>query len=104
VIFVAGASAVYGTCAVLFLIGCYLVLRVKYTHVVPLREPVTMAVMLAGAVFVWQRKTLLGAVSLDLFAVLLGGATALLPLFAKDILFVDQFRAVFGCACAVGRG
>ena len=91
VIFVAGASAVYCTCAVLFLIGCYLVLRVKYTHVAPLREPVTMAVMLAGAVFVWQRKTLLGAVSLDLFAVLLGGATALLPLFAKDILFVGPW-------------
>ncbi|MFT4992927.1 MAG: MFS family permease, partial [Polaromonas sp.] len=66
VIFVAGASAVYCTCALLFLIGCYLVLGVKYTHVAPLREPVTMAVMLAGAVFVWQRKTLLGAVSLDL--------------------------------------
>lgn len=91
VIFVAGASAVYCTCALLFLIGCYLVLRVKYTHVAPLREPVTMAVMLAGAVFVWQRKTLLGAVSLDLFAVLLGGATALLPLFAKDILFVGPW-------------
>jgi MFS family permease len=91
VIFVAGASAVYCTCALLFLIGCYLVLGVKYTHVAPLREPVTMAVMLAGAVFVWQRKTLLGAVSLDLFAVLLGGATALLPLFAKDILFVGPW-------------
>ena len=91
VIFVAGATAVYCTCAVLFLIGCYLVLRVKYTHVAPLREPVTMAVMLAGAVFVWQRKALLGAVSLDLFAVLLGGATALLPLFAKDILHVGPW-------------
>jgi len=90
-IFVAGATAVYATCALLFLIGCFLVIRVKYTHVAPLREPVTMAVMLAGAVFVWQRKALLGAVSLDLFAVLLGGATALLPLFAKDILFVGPW-------------
>ena len=103
VIFVGGATAVYCTCAVLFLIGCYLVLRVKYTHVAPLREPVTMAVMMAGAVFVWQRKALLGAVSLDLFAVLLGGATALLPLFAKDILHVGPWGlGLLRAAPAVG--
>ncbi len=103
VIFVAGATAVYCTCAVLFLIGCYLVLRVKYTHVAPLREPVTMAVLLAGAVFVWQRKALLGAVSLDLFAVLLGGAVALLPLFAKDILHVGPWGlGLLRAAPAVG--
>ena len=90
-IFVSGATAVYSTCVVLFLIGCFLVSRVKYTHVAPLREPVSMAVLLAGAVFVWQRKALLGAVLLDLFAVLLGGATALLPLFAKDILLVGPW-------------
>jgi hypothetical protein len=47
--------------------------------------------MLAGAQFVWQRKALLGAVSLDLFAVLLGGATALLPMFAKDMLHVGPW-------------
>ncbi len=103
VIFVAGATAVYCTCAVLFLIGCALVLRVKYSHVAPLREPVTMAVMLAGAVFVWQRKALLGAVSLDLFAVLLGGAVALLPLFAKDILHVGPWGlGLLRAAPAVG--
>lgn len=42
--------------------------------------------MLAGLRFVVRHKVVLGAVSLDLFAVLLGGATALLPIFAKDIL------------------
>lgn len=42
--------------------------------------------LFAGLHFVWQRKVLLGATSLDLFAVLLGGATALLPIYAKDIL------------------
>ncbi|MEZ5662750.1 MAG: MFS transporter [Burkholderiaceae bacterium] len=40
----------------------------------------------AGIRFIWQRPVMLGAISLDLFAVLLGGATALLPIFAKDIL------------------
>jgi MFS family permease len=102
-IFVAGATAVYGTCALLFLIGCFLVFRVKYTHVPPLREPVSMAVLLAGAVFVWQRKALLGAVLLDLFAVLLGGAVALLPLFAKDILMVGPWGlGLLRAAPAVG--
>ena len=42
----------------------------------------------AGLRFIWQRPVLLGAISLDLFAVLLGGATALLPIFARDILQV----------------
>jgi len=103
VIFVLGATAVYMTCSVFFLIGCFLVLRVKYTHVAPLREPVSMAVLLAGAVFVWQRKVLLGAVLLDLFAVLLGGATALLPLFAKDILLVGPWGlGLLRAAPAVG--
>ena len=50
------------------------------------REPVTLATLSAGLRFIVQRKPVLGAVSLDLFAVLLGGATALLPLFARDIL------------------
>src|SRR5262249_31375333 len=42
----------------------------------------------AGAKFIWQTKPILATITLDLFAVLLGGATALLPVFAHDILFV----------------
>jgi MFS family permease len=86
VIFVAGASAVYGTCAVLFGVGCILVGGLRYEHVPPPREPISMHTLLAGVRFIWERKPVLGAVSLDLFAVLLGGATALLPMYAKDIL------------------
>ena len=91
IVFVAGAAAVYATCTALFAIGCVLIFLVKYEHIPPPREPVTLRTMLAGAEFVWQRKALLGAVSLDLFAVLLGGATALLPMFAKDILHVGPW-------------
>ncbi|MDB5891658.1 MAG: major facilitator transporter [Polaromonas sp.] len=91
VIFVAGATAVYATCALLFATGCLLIARVHYAHAPLPAEPVSVQSMLAGAVFVWQRKALLGAVSLDLFAVLLGGATALLPIFAKDILHVGPW-------------
>lgn len=90
-IFVAGATAVFATCAFFFVIACALMALVRYEHVPPPREPVTLRTLLAGAEFVWQRKALLGAVSLDLFAVLLGGATALLPMFAKDILHVGPW-------------
>lgn len=90
-LFVAGASVVYLTCALLFTIGIVLALRLKYGHLrVPYERP-TIASLLAGVAFISQRKVLLGAVSLDLFAVLLGGATALLPMFAKDILHVGAW-------------
>jgi MFS family permease len=52
----------------------------------PAREPVTLASVFSGVVFIWQRPLILGTISLDLFAVLLGGITALLPIFASDIL------------------
>ncbi len=91
VIFVAGATAVYATCAFLFVMGCVFMALLRYDHAPPPREAVSMRTLLAGAEFVWQRKALLGAVSLDLFAVLLGGATALLPMFAKDILHVGPW-------------
>lgn len=48
--------------------------------------PFSMKTMLAGAGYVWREKTILGALTLDLFAVLLGGATALLPVYAREIL------------------
>jgi MFS family permease len=67
------------------------------------REPPTLRSMLAGAHFIWTRKPLLGAVSLDLMAVLFGGATALLPIYAKDILHVGpQGLGALRAAPAVG--
>jgi len=90
-IFVAGASAVYACCAFLFTCGCVLVGALRYEHAALPREPVSLRTLFAGVEFVWRRKALLGAVSLDLFAVLLGGATALLPMFAADILHVGPW-------------
>ncbi|HEY0202004.1 MAG TPA: MFS transporter, partial [Burkholderiaceae bacterium] len=86
VIFVAGAVAVYATCMVLFALGGMLLMWLRYNYVPQAREPVSVRSLLAGVGFIWRRKVVLGAVSLDLFAVLLGGAVALLPMFAKDIL------------------
>ena len=90
-IFVAGATAVYVTCAALFVAASVLICLVRYDHDPAPHEKVTVRTLLAGAEFVWHHKALLGAVSLDLFAVLLGGATALLPMFAKDILHVGPW-------------
>ena len=52
----------------------------------PRREPATLASVFSGLHFIWSRPVVLGTVSLDLAAVLLGGATALLPIYARDIL------------------
>src|SRR5438309_614801 len=50
------------------------------------REPMTMKTVFAGLHYIWNEKLILGAISLDLFAVLLGGAVALLPVYARAIL------------------
>jgi MFS family permease len=85
-LYAAGQIVVYGVCAALFAVGAVLMASVRHAHAPPSREPVTMDTLLAGVRFIWHRKVVLGAISLDLFAVLLGGATALLPIFARDIL------------------
>ena len=90
-LFAGGAVVVYGTSAALFVLGGTLVLRLRYDHVPLPQEPVSLRTLFAGVAFIWERKVILGAVSLDLFAVLLGGATALLPMYAKDILHVGPW-------------
>ncbi len=85
-LFVAGMAVVYGASVAFFVVACALVLRLRYAYTPAAREPVTLATVFAGVDFIWKRKPVLGAVSLDLFAVLLGGAVALLPIYAKDIL------------------
>ena len=60
-------------------------MTVRYDHK-PSKAAADLRSVLAGAHFVWHHKVLLGAIALDLFAVLLGGVTALLPIYAKDIL------------------
>ncbi|MEI6761144.1 MAG: MFS transporter [Betaproteobacteria bacterium] len=80
-----GPTLVYATAAGMLTLSGLLTLGVRYRH--QRRDEVaSWHTVLAGVGFVWQRKVLLGAISLDLFAVLLGGATALLPIYARDIL------------------
>ena len=89
-IYVAGAYVVFLVCACLFILSAGLFLSVRYKHVKN-EEPTTWTTVFAGFHFIWQRKQIFGAISLDLFAVLLGGAVALLPMFAKDILHVGPW-------------
>jgi len=85
-IYVAGAASVYACCAALFLTSGILIAGVIYPRQAALRRHLNLDTLLAGVRFVRRRPMVLGAISLDLFAVLLGGATALLPMFARDIL------------------
>jgi MFS family permease len=89
-LYVGGARTVYATCAVLFAIASALFLAIRHAKPLP-RERADWQALVAGLVYVRSNPVVLGAVSLDLFAVLLGGATALLPMFAKDLLQVGPW-------------
>jgi len=81
-----GPTAVYVTCAVVCIAACLLIGRVRIARPAAGRKPLSMETLFAGFAYIYSRPILLGAVSLDLFAVLLGGVTALLPIYARDIL------------------
>lgn len=81
-----GAGVVYATACALALAASASFFLVRHAHAAPRREPATLASLFAGIAFIRNKPEVLGAISLDLFAVLLGGATALLPAYAKDIL------------------
>lgn len=81
-----GAMWVYGCSWLLLTFAIAFVLSIR-RRAAPMRKASPgMAELTAGIRFIWNRPVMLGAISLDLFAVLLGGATALLPIFAKDVL------------------
>jgi len=102
-LYVAGPGVVYAVAAVLYLISGVMVARLRYEHAPPKREPATLKTLFAGVHFIRERKDVLGVISLDLFAVLLGGATALLPIFAKDILHTGPWGlGLLRAAPAVG--
>ena len=90
-IYVAGAHVAYMVSAALFVLAIAFVSVIRIDHVPGPRAPVTLQNLFAGIAFIWKRKEVLGAISLDLFAVLLGGAVALLPIYAKDILHVGPW-------------
>ena len=99
-------GVVYSVCAVLAVLAFAAVFAIGHPPVgadVRRREPATWATLLAGLRYVWSNRPILGSISLDLFAVLLGGAVALLPIFARDLLHIGPWGlGILRSAPAVG--
>lgn len=85
-LYIAGPEVVYGISALFYLFSLGLIGWLRYVRPPQTRLPMTLTNLFAGVHFIRARKDVLGVISLDLFAVLLGGVTALLPIFAQDIL------------------
>ena len=81
-----GPTAVYATCTLVFVAASALIGLIQVAPRREERKPVTLATVFAGFRYIRHQPIILGAISLDLFAVLLGGVTALLPIYARDIL------------------
>ncbi|HRG49764.1 MAG TPA: MFS transporter [Pseudomonadales bacterium] len=92
-LYVAGAKAVYIAAALTYAAASLSITLIQYRPAAPaaLRERPTLESLFGGVHFIRKHPIVLGAISLDLFAVLLGGATALLPIFARDILHTGPF-------------
>ena len=106
-LYLAGATTVYATVVVLLAGSVLLLLTIRRGGESASQERTfDRETMLEGLRFVWRRRPVLGAISLDLFAVLFGGATALLPVYAADVLHVGPsglgwLRAAPGVGAAV---
>src|SRR3984893_8480544 len=85
-LYVLGSAVVYVLCTAIFITACILISFVQGKHRAEQRKRLSVETLFAGFAYIRNNPILLGAISLDLFAVLLGGVTALLPIFARDIL------------------
>ncbi len=89
-LYLAGPHTVYGTVAALLALSVILLVLIHTRSQGTISsEPASLSTLLEGLRFVRSRPVVLGAISLDLFAVLFGGATALLPAYANEVLHVD---------------
>jgi len=85
-LYAAGPSIAYAVCVALCVVSIAFVFAIRRAHHATSKGPVTFATLLAGFAYIGRHRVILGAISLDLFAVVLGGVTALLPMYAKDVL------------------
>jgi MFS family permease len=100
-----GPSAVYAASFASALIAAIATTRIRFQSPARAREPLNLKTVLAGVSYIWNHKIVLGSISLDLFAVLLGGAVALLPVYARDILHIGPWGlGILRSAPAVGAG
>jgi MFS family permease len=91
VLYLLGPMAVYGITIVLWALGGVLLALMRAEPAPRSTEPFSLASLLGGFRFVRRDRIILGTLSLDMFAVFLGGATALLPIFARDILLTGPW-------------
>ncbi|HTA64088.1 MAG TPA: MFS transporter, partial [Xanthomonadaceae bacterium] len=102
-LYAAGPGVVYAATALLYVCAIWLLAGMRYEPKPVARQPVTLESVFAGVRFIRERPVVLGAISLDLFAVLFGGATALLPIFAHDLLHTGPWGlGLLRAAPAVG--
>jgi MFS family permease len=90
-LYAVGPTVVYGVCAFLLVIAAIQASFIVLRRTAAAPKAVNWASVVAGIGFIRSHPIVLGAISLDLFAVLLGGATALLPIYARDILQVGPW-------------
>ena len=81
----------YGVAAVIFMVSATLIFSLEKPKQEKETAPTNWNTLVGGFRFIWQEKVVFGAISLDLFAVLLGGAVALLPIYADEILNVGPW-------------
>jgi MFS family permease len=86
VLYAVGASVPFIVACASFLVAALATFMIQVERRAPGREPVTLKSVFGGLTFIKSRPVVLGTITLDLFAVLLGGVVSLLPIFAKDIL------------------
>lgn len=85
-IYAFGPMTVYATCAAIFVAAAVVVILVQTVFAKQDKTPVTLQSLLAGFSYIRSRQILFGVISLDMVAVTLAGVTALLPIFARDVL------------------
>jgi MFS family permease len=88
-LYLAGPNVVYGVVALALALAVWFMTQTGRSSPPASGQPATLGTVLEGLRFVFSKPIMLGAISLDLFAVLFGGATALLPAVAHDVLHVD---------------
>jgi len=102
-LYVAGPAVVYTFVGVLLFVSVAFMVAMRMPAITRRPEPASLRTLLEGLHFVRSRPVVLGAISLDLFAVLFGGATAMLPVFARDVLAIGpEGLGVLRTAPAIG--
>ena len=93
---------VYAFTALTSLCYCAMTSFIRREHKVAARQPFSLEILSAGVHFIFENKIILGVITLDLFAVLLGGAASLFPIFARDVLQTSSAYGLLNAAMPIG--